>query len=98
MSNTCDYFVYLKEEQLFVCRSCRYCLQPNEIERHLRREHQSIPLLIRKELVNYVKSLAVINPTEVTIPTHPIPALDSLEIINGFCCMICKVLYGVLAS
>ena len=98
MSNTCDYFVYLKEQQLLVCRSCKYCLQLHGIERHLRWEHQSIPLLVRKELVNYMKSLAVINSIEVIIPIHSIPALDVLEIINRFCCMICKVLYGVLAS
>ena len=98
MVNHCDYFVYLEEQQLLVCRSCKDCLQQDGIEQHLRREHRTIPLSTRKELVTYGKNLMLVNPVDVRIYEHVIPAFQYLDIIEVFCCMICDALYGSIES
>src|SRR4030095_530193 len=98
MSNASDYFTYLERERVLVCHSCRYCLQPDGIERYLRTEHKVIPLTIRKELVNYSKRLALLDAMQVVIPSDIIPAFECLEIKNGFSCMICDGLYGTIES
>ena len=68
MIDISKYLLYLQEQQALICRSCKYCLQPNGIENHLQRKHSAIPLKVRKELVSYAESLILRNPSEVVTP------------------------------
>ena len=98
MLNVHEYLIYLEEEELLVCRICRYCLRWNGIERHLRKEHKVIPLNIRNELVRYSQTLSIKNPADIVIPGNTVPAYEYLNIIDGYCCLICNALYGTLDS
>jgi hypothetical protein len=51
MINTSEYLLYLQEQQALVCRSCKYCLQPNGVERYLQRNHLAISLKILSSIV-----------------------------------------------
>jgi len=98
MIDASRYLVYLQEQQALICRGCKYCLQPNGVERHLQRKHSVISLKVRKELVNYAESLTLRNPSEVITPVTVIPAFDCLEVIRGFRCSACNCLYGTPRS
>lgn len=96
--NVSEYLIYLQSEQLLICRTCRYCLQPKGVEQHLYREHKTIPLNTRNELVRYSQTLSVKNPTNVATPVNVVPAYEHLNITEGYCCLLCNALYGTLDS
>lgn len=98
MINASKYLLYLQEQQVLICRGCKYCLQPNGVEKHLGREHSAIPLKVRKELVSYAASLILRNPSEVVAPVAVGSAFDGLKVIQGFRCSICQSLYGTPRS
>ena len=98
MLNLNDYLFYLENQRLIVCKSCRYCLQPDGVERHLRTEHEAVPLVVRKELVKYVDGLELVSFVELVSPTDVIQAFECLKVTNGFMCLICDGLYGTEES
>ena len=98
MLNTSDYLIYLENERLLICGSCRYCLQSEGVERHLRRAHKSIPLAVRKELVNFAKGLLLRSVGDIIVPNTPILALEYLEVMNSFMYLKCEALYGTEVS
>lgn len=98
MIDISKYLLYMQEEQALVCRSCKYCLQPNGIEDHLQRKHLAIPLKVRKELMIYTESLILRNPSEVIVPITVVPVFDCLKVTQGFRCSMCNSLYGILGS
>jgi hypothetical protein len=98
MTNDREYLLYLPEQQVLICRSCQYCLQPNGVGGHLQRNHQAIPLKIRKELVSYAESLILRNPCQIVASITIIPAFEGLKVTPGFCCSICDSLYRTIGS
>jgi Orsellinic acid/F9775 biosynthesis cluster protein D len=98
MINGPEYLLYLLEQQVLICRSCQYCLQPNGVRGHLQRKHQAIPLKVRKELVIYAESLTLRDPSKVVTPAAIIPAFEGLKVTPGYCCSICGSLYGTIGS
>ena len=98
MIDISKYFLYLQEEQALICRSCKYCLQPNGIENHLGRQHTAVALEVRKELVSYAESLTLRNPSEVIAPVTIVPVFDCLKVTQGFRCSMCNSLYGTPGS
>jgi len=96
-----DYFVFLNTWKVLVCRPCQYGLQKNGVEKHLIREHQAIPLAIRKDLIVYTETLTLLSPSEVLTPSTfpPIQAFDCLKQFNeGRQCIQCKAVCGTLSS
>src|SRR5947207_11622720 len=91
--DTSEYLLYLPEQQVLICRTCKYCLHPNEIENHLQRKHLAIPLKIRKELVSYVEGLMLRSPSEVITSIIVVSAFECLKITQGFRCSTCNCLY-----
>ena len=87
-----QYLTYLPTEQLLICRSCKYALQPNGVEKHLRDTHKAIPLKARQMLVVYSKNLLLCGPSIVTIPTEIVPRYHCLDLVNGFKCLTCGTL------
>src|SRR5947207_9479751 len=98
MINLSKYLLYLQEQQVLICRSCKYCLYPTWVENHLRRKHSAVPLEVRKELVSYAESLILRDPSKVIVPVTIVPAFDCLKVIEGFRCSICNSLYGTPGS
>jgi hypothetical protein len=76
MIDTSEYLLYLEEQQALVCRGCKYCLQPDGVERHLQRNHLATQLEICKELVSHAGSLILREPWKVIVPITVIPAFD----------------------
>ena len=98
MIDASEYLIYLQEQQALICRGCKYCLQPNGVEKHLQRKHSAILLEVRKELISYRESLILRNPSEVVASVAVGPAFDGLKVIQGFHCSICQGLYGTPRS
>src|SRR6266496_4490886 len=84
MIDMSEYLLYLQEQQALVCRSCKYCLQLNGVENHLRRlQHSAVQLEVRKELVSYAKSLILRNPSKIVAPVTIVSTFDCLKVIQG---------------
>ena len=66
MVNPDDYFAYLSEWKVLVCRGCKYGLRKDRVSRHLQEKHQVILLTIRKALVAYTQTLRILLPTRHT--------------------------------
>lgn len=98
MNDPNEYILYLEEHQVLACRSCKYCLRSNGIYQHLQTYHKSIPLTIRKELVQHAEGLILRDPTQVIASTRPLPAFECLKITEGFQCLICDSLCGTPES
>jgi hypothetical protein len=98
MIDESKYLLYLPEQQLLICRTCKYCLHPDGVENHLQRKHLAIPLKIRKELVSYVRGLTLRSPSEVITPVTVVSAFEWLEVIQGFRCSVCNSLCGTPRS
>jgi len=86
MIDMSEYLLYLQEQQVLICRSCGYCLQPNGIGKHFQRTHSAVSLKVRKELMGYAESLILRNPSEVVTPVTIVPAFDCLKVTQGFHC------------
>src|SRR6266516_6775375 len=84
MIDMSEYLLYLQEQQALVCRSCKYCLQPDGIEDHLHRKHLTIPLNVRRELVGYAKGLILRKASEIITRLTIISAFDCLTLTHGF--------------
>jgi len=99
--NHSDYFIYLEKWKVLVCRSCKHGLPKKGVERHLRAEHQVIPLNIRQTLNIYAQSLSLLPPSEVQAPRRDIsiPVFDCLELYQDGCyCTVCDAIYGTEGS
>jgi hypothetical protein len=92
MTNPLDYFVHLLIQQLLICKSCKYALQPYGIIKHLQRQHKAIPLSTRKTLVEYAGTLTLRDGSTAITPVDIVPAFECLEIIPGYRCLICNFL------
>src|SRR5438876_122385 len=93
-----QYLIYLQDQQVHVCRTCKYCLQPNGTYAHLQSKHSEIPLKTRKKLVEYAKGLTLQSPSRVPIPTSLIASFECLKVTPGFQCLICGALWGTKDS
>jgi Orsellinic acid/F9775 biosynthesis cluster protein D len=101
MINHSDYFIYLEDWKVLVCRPCKYGLPKKGVERHLRNKHQAIPLTIRQALIVYARSLLLLPPSEIQTPRQgiSIPAFDCLELHEDGCyCTLCDAIYGTEGS
>lgn len=71
------------------CPSCRFLeIQgpPDWILRHFRESHKSIPLSTHQAISDYSKSLELVTPENLIIPTNPVEPIHGLVIVNGFQC------------
>jgi hypothetical protein len=101
MINPNDYFIYLNEWKVIVCRGCKYAPQKNGVKRHLKEKHQVVPNAIRNELVTYAQSLNLLPSSQVRTPSimESVPAFECLELFEtGWRCIECNVLYGTEGS
>jgi Protein of unknown function (DUF3505). len=94
MLNVNDYIIYIEKYQVVLCRSCKYCLQPNGIFRHFQTEHKAVPMPIRKMLIDYTKGLELVAPAQVSIPNIMIPEIEGLNVMKGCVCKSCFYLCG----
>jgi len=98
MTDVNKYLTHLSKQQVLVCRDCKYCLQPNDIQRHLQTKHLAISLDVRQELVRYAEELLLPISSEVVTSTTIVPAFECLEVTDEFCCLICDSLCGTIRS
>src|SRR5208282_987027 len=92
MTNPSDYLTHLPIQQLLICKGCKYALKPKGVFNHLQRDHKAIPLNTRRELVKYAETLTLRDGSTVITPVDIVPAFECLEVIEGYCCLVCKFL------
>ncbi len=93
MIDASEYFLYLQEQQVLICQSCQYCLQPNGVKKHLQRKHSAD---VRKKLMSYAECLILRDPSKVVVPVTFVSAFECLKVTQGFCCSICNSLCGTI--
>ena len=90
-----DYFLYLSEYRVLICRACKYAIRSQGgIQRHFQKRHASLPLSIRKTLVEYASQLQLIVPENIHIPEAPLSPIDVLDVIDGCQCNDCGYACG----
>jgi len=92
MMNPSDYFIHLSIQQLLICKKCKYALKSKDVLKHLQRNHKTIPLITRRDLVEYARILILHDESTVMTPVGIISAFECLEMIEGHCCIVCKFL------
>jgi hypothetical protein len=86
-----NHVLFLEEHRLLVCKACKYALSPSppdSIKNHLQKTHKhTIPLPVRKDLLEYIATLALVDSHPVSIPTHAgVPLFCCLDVIPGYRC------------
>jgi hypothetical protein len=81
-----SYLQYNTKFKVLICLNCQYCLTPDGVQNHFRRVHQSIPIDVRKGLVDYSKGVLIAKTTETQTPSIEIEAIEGLKIIKGVVC------------
>jgi Orsellinic acid/F9775 biosynthesis cluster protein D len=103
MSNSSQYDQYVRVAQPFnvlLCVSCKYCITKDALEDHFQREHIDIPLQRRNEIAVHVNTLNLQDPDKVRMPNDVIPAIEGLNVDDGFMCAYegCSEVWGTLNS
>jgi hypothetical protein len=95
-----DYVTYNAEYKVLVCRSHKFGIAPDYVERHLRESHKGIPLETRQAIVDYSGTLDLAAPGDIAIPSETVQPINELCIIDGFRCMYdgCSELRGTNGS
>jgi hypothetical protein len=95
-----DYVTYNADYKVLICRSHRYGIAPDFIERHLRQYHKGIPLPTRQTIVDYSKTLDLAAPEDIEIPSEAGQPIKELSIVDGFQCVYddCSELCGTYGS
>ena len=82
-----SYVVYNARYGILICREHGYAMKSSFIERHFRNEHQSTPLEIRRQILEYAKTLPLVDPEDAPTPTDIPFQIIGLPVYNGFHCM-----------
>jgi len=98
MVNVNSFVTYVEEFKVLICRMCRHGLVTTGVKRHFQWRHKSIPIEIRKQIIEFAEQLDAPKPEEVPVPTREVAAIEGLDIIKGFACRQCDALYGQLQS
>jgi uncharacterized C2H2 Zn-finger protein len=98
MDDIHSYVVYSSELHALICRSCKYGLNPNGVDRHLRKWHKAIPLELRKRIVKWCDGLPAKPLSDVQIPMTEVNAIEGLKVTDGSMCLSCGSLFGTRLS
>jgi hypothetical protein len=85
-----EHFKHLPEYRVFACRQCRFCPVPQQLLTHLNAYHSLIPVLIRHQIVEYVRQLPDVawQLQDVRYPAREQPRIPELSIYyNSFLCL-----------
>ena len=52
-----EHFIHYPEFRVFACRQCRFCPVPQQLLTHLDAHHTHIPVLVQRQIVEYVRQL-----------------------------------------
>lgn len=96
-----ELFQHIPRLRVIVCKQCATAIPPAQITTHLRVEHPSVPVAVRKQIVEFVNSLLSVawKPEEVVVPKPAYELVDGLSTYeNTFVCRCwysCRTLYGI---
>jgi Orsellinic acid/F9775 biosynthesis cluster protein D len=94
MDDIHSYIIYSEEFSALICRSCGYGLNPNGVDRHIRKWHKGIPLDIRKRIVEWCDGQTVKHLSDIQTPTTEVDEIEGLKVVDGFMCETCNSLSG----
>jgi hypothetical protein len=93
-----SFVTYVEEFKVLICRTCRHGLVATGAKKHFQRCHKYISIEVRKPILEFVAGLDAKKPTEIEVPTVEVPAIESLDVVKGFECQECHMLYGRVRS
>ena len=59
-----EYIIDNTTYHILICHQCGYVIPKDEIMRHFRRFHKTIPLVMHQEIINYGLSLDLFQPSK----------------------------------
>jgi hypothetical protein len=80
------YVTYNAEYKVLICRGHKFGIAPDNILRHFRRYHKSVPLATREAIVDYSKTLDLAAPENIAVPGETVDAVEGLTIVDGYQC------------
>ena len=93
-----SFVTYVEEFKVLICRTCRHGLAAKGVSRHFQWRRKLIPIEVRKRIVEFAARLDLKEAEEVKVPTGEVPAIEGLNVVKGFECEECHVLYGRVRS
>ncbi|OQV08772.1 Fungal specific transcription factor domain-containing protein [Cladophialophora immunda] len=75
---------YVPDYGLVICKRCEFAIQPRALSSHLLRHH--IYRSERRQLLERISRLKLLNPAEVNTPPAGISALPYLQVSEGYRC------------
>jgi hypothetical protein len=90
-NNSLNHVLFIEEHRLLVYLACKHALSPsllNSISNYLLRIYKyTIPLSVRKDLLEYIATLALVDSHPISIPTHAgVPTFYCLDVLPGYRC------------
>jgi hypothetical protein len=84
--NMDEYITHNVTYNTIICCQHKQGIPPQWIARHFREFHKTIPLSTRQGIVNHCKTLNLLAPEDVAIPTEPVQPIHGLSVLDGFQC------------
>lgn len=88
LENIEKYVKYIEEYRVLVCIQHQYALMPGKgIKHHFNKFHTAVPLEIRNSIIEYSKTLDLVEPENVLTPIEEETMIKELKLHkNGFLC------------
>lgn len=99
MTQAQQYFIYLREYGLLICKGCKYAVWPAEVESHLGGSHHRVKKEIRQIIATEINQWEglIQTETQLRIPSDVIIPISELPIYDGLMCTVdpeaCKSVY-----
>jgi hypothetical protein len=68
------------------------------VKKHSQKYHKCIPIKVRKRIVEFVVEFDTKKPEEVEVPIVEVAAIEGLNVVKGFQCEECYMLYRLVCS
>ena len=81
-----EHVIYNAEHKVLICRKHKVGISPHRVEFHLTTEHNELSLQKRREIREYVATLDLVSPIEVTVIHEKRAPIEGLEILDGCRC------------
>ena len=94
------YVTYNTKYKVLICRQHKYGIARDNIGRHFRRHHQSVPVATRNAIVDYFKNLDLAAQENITMAGETVHAIEGLTVVDGYQCLYhdCSELRGTYVS
>jgi hypothetical protein len=82
-----EYITYNEDHCILICHAHGAAIHPDQVQRHLRRYHRTIPIETRNKIIQYAESLPLSKPEATMTPSSETKPIADLELFtDGWLC------------